>query len=139
MTTNKQQFTNNLICDYNGLLRSKVVNNKYATAASFTQAVLALPSTIDAVSPDSGLSVIGEVFCKSEYSISSKWIPGLNLSMSDLQLENDKTWDYCPRSLLKSVSDNIKSTYNLEAKFGLEVEFIIKDINNNPIDDSTYA
>jgi len=135
-------------CDNANIIRAKAVqiNASNAQASDFyvgiSEAMQALPVMYDAPVRETGLSPVGEVHLTADLAsfVSLPYAPGHGRVMGDM-LKNGKPWAYCPRSFLKKMDTEARST-NVEVKGAFENEFYLlrtKEGKFEPVDTTPFA
>ena len=109
------------------MIRSKIVNTDVAKPPSWTQAVMALPSTCDVCDPNSDNGVVGEVFSTKNKLHQSRWFKDLAFTMADLKTSDGKEWEMYPTTLLRHMIEKLDKDHGLAIKAGIEVEFLVSD------------
>lgn len=59
--------------------------------------------------------------------------------MVNIVTDDDKPWKYCPRSMLRQASEDLKEKHGLELKIGFEIEFAIFKVDYEPVEYNGYC
>ncbi|MBD2157393.1 glutamine synthetase family protein [Leptolyngbya sp. FACHB-16] len=129
------RFVRLLWCDNGNIIRGKAFHTgmfeehqEHGIGISMGQQ--GIPATVDAVTPDSGLGPVGEVWLKPDWSTLAAlpYTPGHARVLADLTLNNEP-WPLCPRAFLRRMVARAEAM-NLQVKAAFESEFYL--LRRNP-------
>lgn len=143
----KTRFVRILWCDNGGVTRAKAVHRSRLPAYSkhgvgISVAQQAIPATVDAPAPGSGLGPVGEVRLVPDFSTLTllPYSPGHASVIGDM-VKDGKPWPLCPRNFLRRMI-TLASEMNLEIKGSFENEFYLLQPSlsgPSPVDDTAFA
>jgi glutamine synthetase len=141
------KFVRILWCDNGNVIRGKAVHRERLSAyldhgVGISQAQQAVPATVDAPAPGSGLGPVGEVRLVPDMKTLTvlPYAPGQAQVLGDMVVDG-KPWPYCPRHFLRRMIDKA-SAAGIEIKAAFENEFYLLDPSSNkavPADGTPFA
>lgn len=139
-------FIRILWCDNANIIRAKSIYRNSSEDSDYyvgiSQAQQGIPAVYDAVIEESGLSPVGEVQLKADFSSFTPipYSPGHGRFMGNM-MKNGKVWDYCPRGFLKKMADKA-AKMGFSVKGAFENEFYLLNKTEDgifPVDNTPFA
>lgn len=139
------QFVRIVWCDNANVIRAKAFHSKFLKdhqdqGISISVAQQAVPVTIDAVAPGSGLSPVGEAWLVPDWSTFNAlpYTPGHARVMGDM-VKDGQPWAFCPRYFLKRMVAQA-SNLGFEVRAAFENEFYLLEADGKtPVDRTPFA